>query len=76
MSSMNDKGLEMQSRIEDGGSNCDSAGHDITDKAVAWAVKPGNKQDEEDMRRMGQKQSLSVCRLRVLCVHTHAIQND
>jgi len=30
------------------------------DEDVGWAIKPGNEQDDLDMRRMGQKQQLSV----------------
>lgn len=37
------------------------------DEDLAWAIKPGNEQDELDMRRLGQKQQLSVwsCRNRL-----------
>lgn len=48
---------EMQTPMEHGENG-------IMDEEVAWAVKPGNQQDELDMRRMGQKQSLSVRRPR------------
>ena len=48
--------LEMQTPLENG----ETSPKSIVDEQVAWAVKPGNEQDEQDMRRMGQKQSLSV----------------
>ena len=56
MAATKDDVLEMQSPMEDG----DNYQKSNIDEEVAWAVKPGNKQDELDMRRMGQKQSLSV----------------
>ena len=52
--------VEMQTPMGNG----ENGQKPIIDEEVAWAVKPGNQQDELDMRRMGQKQSLSVRRPR------------